>query len=248
MRRAGEIQDDVTGRVLELQIGDYVSANGALAADNHDTETFSQADVIVQVLLDVSGKGYTTKANLYDKATSKWFSFGGRTFSERPGQKPVTELIVDEVLPQVLVRLFELSSQRPVLFADCLFPQPNDDPMEPLARQYSVEYGTRLEASLTLRQKFTVMPLVTTANPTFFRWWCVTLQNPRVGILRDETTTVHGYILPSIAPQKPNLFLQVRRPSQAFHPRIVTLPFDPQDGNNLLIRIIESVEQMTNDM
>src|ERR1700730_13528169 len=89
----------------------------------------------LHVTLDVTNAGYQIKAHLYDKTRGEWVPITEKVFGDL-GTQPMVAAVSDEILPQMLVRIFEVeqSAQRPILFADCLLPTTEESKLQQVAR------------------------------------------------------------------------------------------------------------------
>jgi hypothetical protein len=250
-RQVASVDEMLTQRVKQLQIDGHVPIDGRDVARQQDAKLrFQNADLIVQVLLTFGGKGAAVVALIYEKVNGKWSSdsFAGGLFG--PGSASTLEAgIANEVLPKMLVRLFELAQpeRAPLLFVDCLFPPKGSAALQEYALNLSVDYGGLVSAMAALRQRFRIVRFVQTPYPEFYKWWCVQLDRPRIGTRREDTTTVYGYVTQTSQVGKPELRLAASRRQRTVGGDD-PIAIDARNNRRLLKRITDKVERLTHDL
>jgi hypothetical protein len=242
-----DVAERLTQRALLLPIEGHAPIDGRSAVRTADAQVFRGADLLVQVLITVGTRGLTFEARMYEKDPGRWYSIAGRAFGDI-GANKLELAIADEILPKMLVRIVELLrlSRPPALLMDCLFPNSKEDKnLLDAARTLSVDYANKLASNAGLQSRFWVVRLVPTAQPKFYDWWCVHLDDPRIGLL-DDTTTVYGYVDPISQPTKVKLSLSLSRRHHHFSaPESIVI--DVQDAESVK-RITEMVENLTNGL
>ncbi|MCK1626564.1 hypothetical protein IVA98_26075 [Bradyrhizobium sp. 160] len=239
---AADLKEVLARRILEIQIEHHVTVDGTAAPST----ALNSADLIFQVLLTVGQKGFRYQAQLYERVRNTWIRLDSRLL-KTASPETLGKAISDDVLPALVVRVHEVAqgSDRPILFADCVFaPSTGASGVEPLAWSVSQRYPTQLSGNATLIHRFGVIRLVP-PFPNDYQWWCVQLQRPRLGSLRSDTLTVHGSI-EQLSPGKPEVFIVVSSRDRNLTSR-ETIPLDLQDWPAFLKRVTETVEGLLNE-
>jgi hypothetical protein len=214
--------------------------------EGHTTTTdFQKAAALVQVTSNLSARGLRVEVKIYNKSTDTWYPVTTRLFDVVERQKLKSELAV-RILPQTIIRLLELAqpAQQPVMFADCLFPgQGSAASMQQAARLLSSSYPHSLSAKNRLKQRFSIVRLVPTVEPRFYRWWCIESEEVQRRAMRDDTVQVQGFFEQSDKAAKPELFMVLSRRSGPQTGSIIV----EDDRKITLQRIADMVETLAND-
>jgi hypothetical protein len=230
---ASELARALTRRLLALKIEKHDLENGATILENV-TEKLSSADLILQLLLEVNGKGFKYKAQLYLRSQSKWIILAERVLSSASAEA-LKKIIVDELIPNFIVRAHEVAHPDgpPILFADCVYPPPAD-----IAIAVARRYVGGLSEEPGLSDHFAVIRLVPLIESDF-NWWCSLEERP---IGRPNTTTVYG-LIDQVG--QPEVSIVVSN-SGGEHPG-KPIPLDPGNWPTFLKRVAETVKGLMNE-
>ncbi len=242
-----ELVDALTRRVLQLSIQEHMVESGAKLIERGDAAAVNNADLVFQLLIQVSERGFRYQAQLYSRQRQEWIPIDSRLLKTTSAET-LASMIADDALPALVVHAHEISRAggRPILFADCVFPPSlNATSMEQLAESASLRYAGKLSGEAALLSRFGVIRLVPPIQ-TDYQWWCVHLQRPRLGLLRPDTITVHGSI-EQLSQGRPEVLIVISN-RERIVPSRETIPLDPQDWPAFLKRVAETVEGLTHEM
>lgn len=257
-QRALVAEQTLVERALQLQIEDHILVEGGTA---DDAELFELAEGIVQITLSVSSLGYLLDAEIYDRSRDKWYQLAKHPFGPI-GAELLGDSISNLVLPRMVVDLFELSEskERPILLVDCLLPMrsaqnaasPNDlerkaaEEIRQAAEFFSLGYASKLRDDAHLQAHFSVVPLIATPLPQFYEWWCMKLDVPRKGALRQDTATVFGVVRQLPGMDRPRVSLAITRRAHD-HPTVKQIVVDLLDSDVSLQQMMNMVEELVDD-
>jgi len=210
-----------------------------------ETTDLQKAAVLVQVTSNISARGLRVQVKIYDKGTDAWFPVAARLFDVVERQRLKSDL-ARHILPPTVIRLLELAhpAEQPVMFADCLFPgEESAANVQQVCRLLSSGYPHSLSARARLKQRFSIVRLVPTVEPRFYRWWCIETVDVRRRAIRDDTVSVHGFFEQTDKAAKPELFMVLSRRDRSQSGSIMV----DDDRKITLQRIADMVESLAND-
>lgn len=218
----------------------------ALDIEGHvEAPSEDKADVLVQVTSVVSSRGLRVDAKIYDQASKAWYAVTKELVAITDATRLELEL-ANRILPLAIVRLFELGlpMRRPIMLADCVFPGQNSaESLRSTGLTLSSNYPHDLSAKNQLKERFSIVRLVPTMEPGFYRWWCIDAAATRKGALRNDTVTVYGYLSQVDAAGNPDLQLVFHRQAQIQTSPNITIT----DRKAAIRQIADIVEKLAND-
>jgi hypothetical protein len=250
VNKINEVRDLLVQRISQVEIESHKIIDGNAALSTNPITALSSSNVIVQILLTASWKGYRVDTHVFDASKNIWYDGTAALFGDQASEK-LEATISNKIIPPTLVRIFEIAqpSGRSLLFADCLVPSiESENAAKQAGRILSFSYAQNLRASAELQKAFSIVPLVNTNAAKFYSWWCMDILPPRCGILRDDTLTISGQIESIRSGQSAGerlvMSLQGKRPDGNLISRNL-IPLDLQNEAITLQKIRKAVEELT---